>query len=175
MFSPAMLDIGAVPGIIGAITGPAGCVIGWISYRRSQQIKALDLRLELRKQVSDVCADIEALPTLLEGARASRSAVSAAMGVLQSGASEIWKAALETDLTTVQALARELPDADETFQHSKPQKLENKLVEVHALAVKVARLRGKYETAFASDDKERDRIRADVRTRLSPVDRRVGL
>ena len=100
-------------------TGPAGCVIGWISYRRSQQIKALDLRLELRKQVSDVCADIEALPTLLEGARASRSAVSAAMGVLQSGASEIWKAALETDLTTVQALARELPDADETFQHFK--------------------------------------------------------
>ncbi len=122
--------------------------------------------------MSDVRADIEALPTFLEGALASRSAVSAAMGALQSDASGIWKAALETDLTTVEALARELPDADETFQHSKPQKLENKLVEVHALAVKAARLQGKYETAFASDDKERDRIRADVRTRLSPVDRR---
>jgi len=175
MFSPAMLDVAAVTGIIGAITGPVGCLIGLVSYRRSQQIKALDLRLELRKHVSDIRADIEALPALMEGAQASRTAVLAAMGVLQSGASEIWKAALETDLKTVHALARELPDADETYQRSKPKKLENKLVEVHTLAVKVARLRDKYETALASDDKERDRIRADVRTRLNPVDRRVGL
>ena len=84
----------------------------------------------------------------------------------QSGDNLIWKAELENDLKTVQALACELPDAKETYQRSKPQKLENKLVEVHALAVKVAVLRDKYKTELASDDKDRDHIRADIRTRL---------
>jgi hypothetical protein len=161
MFSPPTFDIGTVTGIVGAITGPAGCVIGWISYRRSQQIKTLDLRLELRKQVSGVRVDIEALPALLERARASRSAVRSAMGRgQQSGDNLVWNAELENDLKTVQALASELPDAKETYQRSKPQKLENKLVEVHALAAKAAQLRNKYETALASDDKDRDHIRA---------------
>jgi hypothetical protein len=167
MFSPPTFDIGTVTGIIGAITGPAGCIIGWISYRRSQQIKTLDLRLELRKQVSAARVDIEALPALLELARASRSAVRAAMGRgQQSGDNVIWKAELENDLKTLQALACELPDAKETYQRSKPQKLENKLVEVHTLAAKAAQLRNKYETALASDDKDRDHIRAVAHRRV---------
>jgi hypothetical protein len=167
MFSPPTFDIGTVTGIIGAITGPAGCVIGWISYQRSQQIKALDLRLELRKRVSDVRIEVEALPALLEKARASRSAVRAAIGRGQrSGDNVLWKAELEYDLKTVQAMTRELPDAKETFQSSKPQKLENKLVEVHALAVKVAQFRNKYETALASDGKDREFVRDAAHSRL---------
>jgi chromosome segregation ATPase len=168
MFSPATLGIiGTVTGIVGAISGHVGLVLGCANYRRLQQIKALDLRLELRKQVSDVRADIEALPALLDRARASRSAVRAAMGRgQQSGDNMIWKAELENDLKTMQALACELPDAKEMYQRSKPQKLENKLVEVHGLAAKAAQLRNKYETALAYDDKDRDHIRADVRTRF---------
>src|SRR6266508_6461106 len=57
MPDPASLSIiRAVTGLIGGITGIAGLVVGYIGYRRSQQIKALDLRLELRKQVSDLRA-----------------------------------------------------------------------------------------------------------------------
>jgi hypothetical protein len=123
MFSPPTFDLGTVTGIIGAITGPAGCVIGWISYRRSKQIKTLDLRLELRKQVSSVRADIEALPALLERALLSRSAVRAAVGSgQQSSANLIWKAELENDLKAVQALMCEQPNAEETYQRSKLQK-----------------------------------------------------
>jgi hypothetical protein len=80
-----MVSFATVTGIVGAITGPAGSVLGWISYRRSQRVKALDLRLELRKQVSDLRAVVEALPDLLNQSRASRTAVNAAMGVLKSG------------------------------------------------------------------------------------------
>jgi hypothetical protein len=73
-------SIDAVTGIIGAITGAAALVLAWISYRRSQQVKALDLRLELRKQASDVRAAVSELPDLLEKSRASRIAVLGAMG-----------------------------------------------------------------------------------------------
>jgi hypothetical protein len=164
MFSLPTFDIGTVTGIVGAITGPAGCVIGWINYRRSQQTKTLDLRLELRKQVAGVRVDIEALPALLERARLSRSAVRSAMGRgQQSGDNLIWKAELESDLRAAQALACELPDSKEAYQVSGPRKLENNLVEVHVLAAKAAQLRNKYEAALASDDKDRDHIRANVR------------
>jgi len=169
MFNLPRFDVGIVTGIIGAITGPAGCVIGWISYRRSQQIKVLDLRLELRKQVSDARANIEALPALLERARTSRGAVRSAMGRgQQSGDNLIWKTEFENDLKAVQALASEIPDAQEMYQRSKPQKLENKLVEVHTLSAKAAQFRNKYETALASDDKDREFIRVSAH-RLRPV------
>lgn len=165
MFSLGTFDVGTVTGIVGAITGPAGCVIGWISYRRSQQTRTRELRLELRKQVAGVRVDIEALPALLERARSSRSAVRSAMGRgQQSGDNLIWRAELESDLKTAQALVRELPDSQETYQGSKPRKLENTLVGVHALAARAAQLRNKYEAALASDDKDRDHIRANVRS-----------
>jgi len=34
---------------VGMVTGISGAIMGYISYRRSGQIKALDLRLELAK------------------------------------------------------------------------------------------------------------------------------
>jgi hypothetical protein len=155
--------IGTLTGIVGAITGLVGLVLGWTNYRHLQQIKALDLRLELRKQVSDVRADVEALPTLLEQARASRSAVRAAMGRgQQSGDNLIWKDELENDLMTVQTLAHELPDAKETYLRSKHQELENMLVVVHTLATKAVKIHIKYETALASDARDRDYIRANA-------------
>ena len=175
MSSPATLGmIGAVTGIVGAITGLAGLLLGWTNYRRLQQIKALDLRLELRKQVSDVRAVVEALPDLMERSRASRNAVLAALGLAQSGASETWKATWESDRKAAQALAREVPDANETYHCLKHQDLETKLVEVHALATKAEGPRDKYRTALESDDKEREHIRADVRARFN-ADRRVGI
>ncbi len=88
----------------------------------------------------------------------------------QSSANLIWKDQLETDLNTVRSLASELPDAKETYQRSKPQELENKLVEVHALARRAAQVRSNYEAALASDEKNRERIR-QARGVASPMTR----
>jgi len=89
-------------------------------------------------------------------------------GGQQSGDNLIWKGEVENDLKAAQALAGELPDAMETYRHSKPQELEDKLVEVHVLAAKAAQLRNKYETALAFDDKDRDHIRAEAGHRFGP-------
>ncbi len=111
--------------------------------------------------MSDLRADMKALPALLEEARESRTAVRSAMGRgRQSGDNLIWTAGLENDFKALQSLASELPDAKETYQRSKPQELEDKLAEVHALSRRAAQLRNKYETALASDDKDRDRLNA---------------
>ena len=165
MLSAPMLNtIGVLTGIV---TGVASLVLGCINHRRLQQIKSLDLRLEFRKQVSDVRAVSDALPDLLERSRQSRIAVLAAIGLAQSGASESWMDAWKIDFQAAQELAREVPESNETYQRSRYQDLEPKLVEIHALAAKAARLRDKYLDALASDDKEREHIRADVRARVN--------
>lgn len=44
----------AVTGVVGAVTGIAGAVMGFISYRRSKEMKTLDLRLELMKLLTQL-------------------------------------------------------------------------------------------------------------------------
>ena len=51
--------VGMVTGVIGAITGIAGAIMGYIGYRRSNKLKSLDLRLELRKSISDVLSPVK--------------------------------------------------------------------------------------------------------------------
>ena len=71
---------------LGAVTGLAGSVMGFISLRRSTTMKALDLRLELRKAEVDLLSLFRSLQPLLERAKLSRDRVNAARGMLRSGA-----------------------------------------------------------------------------------------
>jgi hypothetical protein len=100
---------------IGAITGIAGLVLGYLGYSRSQEIKNLDLRLELRKAESDLRTDVQELPDLLQRSKQSRTAVNAARGIARTGAFENWKTTWEEDMAAAQALARELPEADKDY------------------------------------------------------------
>jgi hypothetical protein len=44
-----MSFVGVITGVVGTVTGIAGAAMGYVGYRRSVKMKALDLRLELRK------------------------------------------------------------------------------------------------------------------------------
>jgi C4-dicarboxylate-specific signal transduction histidine kinase len=133
--------------------------------RHSKQLKALDLRLELRKADSDLRADVQGLPALLELAKNSHDRVAAATGMLKSGASQQWTSAWEEDCAAVRALEGELPDADATYASATPHELESKLVAVHTIASRAARLREKYRERLAADNTERDHLREDLRVR----------
>ena len=125
MSSPPTFDIGAVTGIVGAITGPAGCVIGWISYRRSNKSRRSTFDLNSASRCPMFAPTSRRFLPSWNGRGHPEARSVAAMGRgQQSGDNLIWKAELENDLKTVQALACELPDAKETYQRSKPQNLE---------------------------------------------------
>jgi hypothetical protein len=154
--------VGAITGTIGAITGIAGAAMGFVSYRRSGQMKALDLRLELRKVVCDLHDTMQSLPPLLERARRSRTAVAAATG--QSGALQQWQGEFDKDLSSVQQLAADAPDLSSTYESMSYSELESELVSVHQVQSKAIRLSEKYRASLAADDKEREHVRADVRS-----------
>ncbi len=154
---------GVITGTIGAITGIAGATMGYISYRRTGRMKALDLRLELRKSVNDLRSTVESLPSIMEQAKGSRISVLNARGLFRSSIMDQWNAELEKDISAVTLLKSELPDSSATFENLTHSGLEAKLVTVHATQSKAAGLREKYRTSLASDDKEREHIRADQR------------
>lgn len=80
-----MLDIETLTAIVGAITGIAGSIMGYISLQRLSKIKSLDLRLELKKAETQLILTVNDLPELLTKAKRSREAISSAIGQLLQG------------------------------------------------------------------------------------------
>src|SRR5216110_3048521 len=93
-----------ITGCIGAVTGITGAVTGITSLRRVRRMKALDLRLELRKADADARSISSELPELLEKADRSHMAVAAFDGSINSGAIGLWKSELAGDKAKVKAL-----------------------------------------------------------------------
>jgi hypothetical protein len=152
--------LGAVTGVAGMVTGIVGAVMGYIAYRRSGEMKALDLRLQLRKAESDLRDIVERMPHLIDEARGSRLAVTSALGTLRSGAVDSFKSRCESDIALARSLGRELPPADRDYLDSDYRALEARLVQVHGLTARAVNLRDRYLSEIAKDDKDREHIRA---------------
>lgn len=166
MSEPAWLSYtGAITGVVGAITGIAGAIMGYIGYRRTKELKALDLRLELRKGENELRGLVQDLPAHLEHAQKSRKAVASAIGHLGSGALKKWLADWEADFESANSMVAALPPTSAEYGALDHATLEGKLVAVHAALGNARQLREKYDAMLAADDRERDHIREDVRAR----------
>jgi hypothetical protein len=150
--------------VVGAVTGIVGCLLGFRNQQRLQQIKSLDLRLELRRRLSDVLTDSRALPDLLRRSRESRQNVAAAKGTLRSGQNEAWCAKWQKDMQEATELPAQIPEED--LSRLLPRALEERLVAVHALARRVEGLRSKYSSELEAADRDRQQLRADARDRV---------
>jgi hypothetical protein len=114
---PAWLPyVGVLTGTIGTITGTVGAILGYKGYRRSQEMKALDLRIELSKADTDYRLTVDALAPLLRHARASRAEVLGAQGNSRSGAFEAWVGEWQEDLKRAEAILAALPTAPSDYQ-----------------------------------------------------------
>lgn len=142
---------GVITGVIGAITGVVGSALGFVAYRRTDQIKALDLRLELRKNNASLISDGNELLPLVEHAERSRLAVASAKGMYNSGATEKWVSECKGDRSIIESLIIKIPDAGEIYNDLSASELESKLVEIHTLQDKISRFRKKYDDSIASD------------------------
>lgn len=145
--------------VVGTVTGVAGAVMGWISYQEVRRLKALDLRLELRRLEGDTTDTLRELPELLHHAQQSRVHVAAALGSLGTGAIEGFKQQVATDLSAIHSLATTFTPALD-YASLTHEQLEARLVVVHRLKQTVARYVDTYNAALAKDDKDREYIRS---------------
>jgi hypothetical protein len=158
-----LIYTGAIAGVIGAVTGIAGAVLAFFAFRRTGQLKSLDLRLELRRTEATLQSEILSLVPLLERAKVSRTRLAAAQGSFHSGATKHWLSQWDLDVLEANSLTEgaSVLDADCTkFSHAQ---LETRLITVHKLQGQVSTLSNKYKSSLAADDLGRERLQADQR------------
>ena len=146
--------VAVVTGAIGAITGIAGLVLGYKGYRKAQDVKALDLRLELRKAVTDARAIVDDLDGMMADAKVWNDALWSFTGRSGGGHWKLWNKDWEADQKTVGSLRVELGGYDNsdgaTNNHAQ---LESRLVSIHALTTTANRVRNTYKEQIKEDKK----------------------
>ena len=160
-----MVDIEILTAIVGAITGIAGSIMGYISLQRLSKIKSLDLRLELKKAETQLILTVNDLPDLLTKAKRSREAISSAIGQLRSGGLKKWIQEWETDHISAKQMISILPNTDSDYTSNSQRDLETKLILIHQQSAKANALKEKYEIELERDEKQRDRIYAERNSR----------
>lgn len=140
---------------IGIVTGIVGAVMGIIAYVRSNQIKKLDLRLELRKELGDTHETLSTLRAVIESAANSRPRVLAMSGLSRSGNAVAWDRALQVDRAEVERLAALLRGESADFTSLSGEELESEIVAAHKLKASMRTLVEKYRGELAADDEAR--------------------
>lgn len=148
---------------VGAFTGVIGSVLGYVGYRQSAEMKAVDLRLQLGQGENELRFLVEHLPELMEFAKVSRTNVNAMGG--QTGAQQFWMNSYSSDSEVAASLALQLPSEDAAYETLKPAALAEKVVTLHRLRLQADRLTDKYRASMAEDDRARGERRADMRVR----------
>lgn len=151
--------IGMVTGIIGAITGIAGAIMGYVGYHRSKKLKALELRLELRKAISDIHLDLRQLKQLMHEAERSRNAINAARGI-GGGATQKFKNGIISDRARISDLSNRTPKP-EYYDKIDEKALEAGLVSVHEIQAEIQILLDKYKEALQSDKEQQKQLHED--------------
>lgn len=157
--SDVLAVVGAISGIAGAVIGAVGAWYGIKAYRKTDELKALDLRITLRKSESTLKETIHELVPLLSNAKSSRTRLAAAQGNLQGGATKHWLECWEVDLTEANNLFGESTALEVDcvqFTHSE---LEQRLITVYKLESKINKLAKKYRDSLAEDDLGRENLR----------------
>lgn len=150
-------------GIVGAITGSFAFILSWFSYRKVNSIKSLDLRIGLKKAVSDVSMAINNLEELMPKAISSKGGIEKTIGIHDSSNMNIIKQEYEKDKESVNRLKTLLPKKDQAYDKLSPYELERKLIEIHNLQNTINSYADKYTASMDEDKKEREQHRADLR------------
>jgi len=159
MANPSWTDfVGVVAGVVGMVTGISGTVMGYLGYRRSNQIKALDLRLALQKDLGEARASITTLRQLMADADGSRKATLAARGLARSGAMVGWEQALATDRAEVTKISAAIPREGSDFAGMSEKQLESEIIAAHKLKTSLSTLVEKYRGELATDADLRGQI-----------------
>ena len=139
-----------------------GATMGYIAYRRSGEMKALDLRIELKKLLQSIRATVDGLPPLLIEAQRSRNNV-ASTGRGNGGVILAWNTRCTADMAASKALQDEIPSIDVDYSKFTPAELERKPIDANALNLRALSLADRYRASLAEDDNSRNQIAADIR------------
>lgn len=157
--------VGAITGAVGALTGIAGAIMGYLSYQKSNEVKELDLRLELTKLCQDTFFRADGLGELMAGAKRSREAVAAAMGTRQSGAMTKWQRQYENDENSLGDINESIDELNIDYSSADIKAMEKAIGEIHGLRSIVISISDRYTASIEEDDRNRTFLRDQAHAR----------
>jgi len=149
-------------GTIGAVTGVAGAIMGYIAYRHSKEVRESDRRLELDKLRNAAHVAAVTLVELLPRALQSRKAVLNKRGMFHSGLMQRFQEQHDLDLKRATELAGTVPNTETRFDSLSASELEKRIVGLDRTKGWIDDLLNAYQAAMLEDEKMREEIRANA-------------
>ncbi|CAN7268615.1 hypothetical protein [Caballeronia sp. LjRoot31] len=149
-------------GYIGILTGLIGTFVGIAAYVRSDQIKKLDLRLEVKKGLGDAHEALSTLRAVMEAAANSRPCVLAMRGLGRSGNMVAWEQSIAADRVRLEAIAATLRSEGGDFTALSAEQLESEIVAAHKIKASLLTLIEKYRGELLADDEARRQRHQEV-------------
>lgn len=132
--------------------------VSLIALWRSGRNRVLDLRTAVRKEVSALRVEIDAMPGRIAGAMQSRRAIGAATGM--TGAHMAFQTMCEADLTAVEGLRSQIVNADHIPFWATYSDVEAKMLTASEVRGRLTQMSEKYKAARTEDEKMSDQLRA---------------
>ena len=151
--------VAIVTGIIGALTGIAGSLMGYIAYRRSNEINKSDRRTALKELRNGVHSAAKELLDLLPKALRSRKFALNARGLLNSSITIRYTDKHTNDLKRAEELLGQIPPEDTNYDSMNLQQLEQERVRLDRIKIEIEKLLAEYQDSMQHDKRESERIR----------------
>lgn len=164
------MDLNALDPINGlsALASASSAIFAYLTYRATVSLKKHDFILQLATANETLRALVNSLPELLKRAEASRKAIDAAQGLLESGTGKAWQDRMALIQTEVQSLQGRLP-GEEDLNRRSLRELTNLLATAHKDQLISANLVRELEQGLEADDRRRGQIREDHRSMVNSL------
>ena len=146
-------------GIIGAFTGIAGSIMGYIAYRRSNEINKSDRRLDLHQLRNVIDFTARKLLEIFPQALQSRRSILSARGLLNSSLTKNYSAEHSKDGVRAKELSSQIPPEDIDYDSMSLKQLEQERVRLDRLKIEIDALLGKYQNSIQEDQQTKELIR----------------
>ena len=155
-----MTAIGTISGLIGAVAGIFGLIMGYVAYRRSNELKKSDRRVDLHKITNDTRIAGEDLLELVKLAIRSRRAINNAIGMFHSGAMKKYESQHEADSRQATELFEQVAKRtkEPNYDAKSLRQLEQELVEIHRIKSEIDHLTRRYKESIQQDENQRHQL-----------------
>ena len=143
----------------------AALIVSILSYRHAQSVKVMDLRLEANKAREDIQQKLDKLKQSHARALDARKAINAARGLLNSGGTQKYEQAWNSNRQRISMIEIEFANYAKLISETKTKHLEQMLVALHKIMVQIETLQAEYNDDAAYNVQQQAELRADQRSR----------
>ena len=140
------MDIATITGVIGALTGIAGFIMGYVAYQHSKEITVSNRRLELEKLYNTIIHQADVLLEIIPSCIAKVLKQENEAGIHDSSYYKEYKKQASKDIKTVSNIRRSMKSSVEVDIKSRSRfDLDDDIIGVDRELSKIKTLRKKYD------------------------------